>query len=394
MTIRHWTLMLVLALLLPVLAACGGGEVVSPGNEYGTGGSDTDSSSTVGADGVDRSRLANELYFYNWSDYIDPELLEDFEAEYGVRVILDTYDSNEDMIAKVRAGNSGYDIVVPSDYAVQIMGEENLLLELDRSLLTNYGSLETDLLGLYFDPTNTLSLPYFYGITGIAYNRAALEELGIATPVDSWSLLFDPGLAGQISGRFSMLDDEREAPAAVLKWLGRSVNETEPSELSEVEAILINQKPFLASYSSSDVNRRLASGEYIAAHAWSGTALQARSGLEGEFSGNPDINFVIPQEGGVIWMDNVAILADSPNAYTAHVFINFLMRPEIAARNTEWVGYLTPNAEAVDLLSEELTTLYAEGFAPSEETLERLEWIERNAATAAFTDLWTVVKGE
>jgi spermidine/putrescine transport system substrate-binding protein len=394
MTIRRWTLIFIMAVLLPVLAACGGGEAASPGNEYGSSGSETDSSSTVGADGVDRSRLSDELYFYNWSDYIDPELLEEFEAEYGVRVILDTYDSNEDMIAKVRAGNSGYDIVVPSDYAVQIMSAENLLLELDRSLLTNYGSLDPELLGLYFDPTNTVSLPYFYGITGIAYNRAELEALGISTPVDSWALLFDPALAGQISGRFSMLDDERETPGAVLRWLGRSVNETDPAALAEVEQILITQKDLLASYTSSDVNRRLAGGEYVAAHAWSGTAVQARSGLEGEFSGNADIDFVIPQEGGVIWMDNMAILADSPNAYTAHVFMNFLLRPEIAARNTDWVGYLTPNAGAVDLLSDEIKALYAEGFAPSEETLERLEWIERNEETEAFTDLWTVVKGE
>jgi spermidine/putrescine transport system substrate-binding protein len=393
MVARRWALIFILALLLPVLAACGGGAATSPGNEYGTGGSDTDSSA-VGADGVDRSRLASELYFYTWSDYIDPALLDQFEEEYGVRVILDTYDSNEDMIAKVRAGNTGYDIVVPSDYAIQIMSAEGLLLELDRSLLSNYGSLNPELLGLYFDPSNTVSLPYFYGITGIAYNRAALEALGIPTPVDSWALLFDPALAGQISGRFSMLDDERETPGAVLRWLGQSVNETDAAILAKTQQILIDQKPFLASYSSSDVNRRLAGGEYVAAHAWSGTALQARNGLEGEFSGNPDIEFVIPKEGGVIWMDNLAILADSPNAYTAHVFINFLMRPDIAARNAEWVGYLTPNVEAVNLLSEEITALYAEGFAPSDETIDRLEWIERNEATSAFTDLWTVVKGE
>jgi spermidine/putrescine transport system substrate-binding protein len=218
--------------------------------------------------------------------------------------------------------------------------------------------------------------------------------LGISTPVTSWSLLFDPAIAGQISGRFSMLDDEREAPAAVLKWLGRSVNETQPSELSEVESILITQKSLLAAYNSSDVNRKLASGEYVAAHSWSGAALQARNGLDGEFSGNADIRFVIPDEGGVIWMDNLAILADSPNAYTAHVFINFLMRPDIAARNANYIGYLTPNVPALDLLDATVKALYEEGFAPNDVTIERLEWIERNEATAAFTDLWTVVKGE
>jgi spermidine/putrescine transport system substrate-binding protein len=123
-------------------------------------------------------------------------------------------------------------------------------------------------------------------------------------------------------------------------------------------------------------------------------AMQARNGLGDEFAGNPDIEFVIPKEGGTIWMDNLAILADSPNAYTAHVFINYLLRPEVAARNAEYVGYLSPNKDAVPLLSEEVRALYAEGFAPDAATLERLEWIERNDATTVFTDLWTAVKGE
>jgi spermidine/putrescine transport system substrate-binding protein len=158
--------------------------------------------------------------------------------------------------------------------------------------------------------------------------------------------------------------------------------------------LLQAQKPLIAAYNSSDVNRKLASGEYVIAHAWSGMAMQARNGLGEEFSGNPDIAFVIPKEGGTIWMDNLAILADSPNAYTAHVFINFLLRPEIAARNAEYVGYLTPNKDAVPLLSAETKALYAEGFAPDEAMLERLEWIEKNDGTAVFTDLWTAVKGE
>ena len=122
--------------------------------------------------------------------------------------------------------------------------------------------------------------------------------------------------------------------------------------------------------------------------------MQARNGLGDEFSGNPAIDFVIPKEGGTIWMDNLVILNDSPNAYTAHVFINFLMRPEIAARNAGYVGYITPNKDAVPLLPQEVQDLYAAGFAPNEELLKRLEWIKRSAETVAFTDLWTAVKGE
>lgn len=402
-----------LALLL-LLAACGSQDPTSsPGNEYGSSGDSTDSSGGAAApaptsapgaaDGdlqVDQSRLSSELYFYNWSDYIDPELIEEFEAEYGVRVIMDIFASNEDMLADVRAGNSGYDIIVPSDYAVQTAIIEDLAQPLDKSLLPNLRHIDPGLLGQYFDPENSHSVPYMYGITGIAYNKARLEELGLPSTIDSWQAILDPALLQQYTDAndglrvVSMLDDEREVPGAALRYLGRSVNDTDSAVLQEVQAILQAQKPFLAGYNSESVNRSLASGEYLIAHAWSGMAMQARTGLGDEFTGDPNIEFVIPKEGGVIWMDNLMILADSPNAYTAHVFINYLMRPEVAARNTEYVGYLTPNLDAVELLSQEIKDLYAQGFAPDAEMLERLEWIERTEESSAFTDLWTVVKGE
>lgn len=385
----NWTrrTILLFAILVPLLAACGNQSTESPGNEYGS--APAPAADTPASDGIDRTKLASELYFYNWSDYIDPETLELFEQEYGVRVIYDTYDANEDMIAKVRAGNSGYDIVVPSDYAVQIMVDEELVQPLDKSLLTNIGSMNKNYLGVYFDPENRYSVPYLLGLTGIAYNSEFFPN-----GVDSWSALFDPANLSAIQGKFSMLEDERETPGAALKFLGQSLNTTDAALLQRAQELLIAQKPFLAAYNSADVNRKLASGEYVIAHAWSGMAMQSRNGLGDEFSGNPAINFVIPKEGGTIWMDNLVILSDSPNAYTAHVFINFLMRPEIAARNAGYVGYITPNVGAVPLLPQEVQDLYAAGFAPNDELLKRLEWIKRSAETTAFTELWTVVKGE
>lgn len=387
----NWTrrTILLFAILLPLLTACGNQSTESPGNEYGSAPAADAPTTVVASDGVDRTKLASELYFYNWSDYIDPETLELFEQEYGVRVIYDTYDANEDMIAKVRAGNSGYDIVVPSDYAVQIMVDEELVQPLDKSMLTNLGSMNKNYLGVYFDPENRYSVPYLLGLTGIAYNSEFFPN-----GVDSWSALFDPANLSAIQGKFSMLEDERETPGAALKSLGQSLNTTDAALLQQAQELLIAQKPFLAAYNSADVNRKLASGEYVVAHAWSGMAMQARNGLGDEFSGNPAINFVIPKEGGTIWMDNLVILSDSPNAYTAHVFINFLMRPEIAARNAGYVGYITPNTGAVPLLPQEVQDLYAAGFAPNDELLKRLEWIKRNAESAVFTDLWTIVKGE
>ncbi|HWQ15692.1 MAG TPA: spermidine/putrescine ABC transporter substrate-binding protein [Roseiflexaceae bacterium] len=383
-----------LAAALLLLAACGGAPPATPPTaapaEPTAAPAEPTAAPAAGDElQVDRSKLAGELRFYNWTDYVDPTVLEDFEKEYGVKVIVDNYDANEDMIAKVRAGGSGYDVVAPSDYAIQIMAADGLIAKLDKAMLPNIKHIEPDLLNKYFDEGNVYSVPYLYGLTGIAYSKAAFPD-----GVDSWAALFDPAQVEKVKGQVSMLDDERETPGAALKYLGKSLNETDPAVLAEVEKLLMDQKPFIAAYNSSDVNRKLASGEYVIAHAWNGMAMQARNGLGEEFSGNPDIQFVIPKEGGTIWMDNLAILADSPNAYTAHVFINFMLRPEIAVRNAEYVGYLTPNKDAVPLLSEETKALYAQGFAPDAEMLRRLEWIERNDRTAAFTDLWTKVKGE
>ncbi|NTU81900.1 MAG: spermidine/putrescine ABC transporter substrate-binding protein [Chloroflexales bacterium] len=329
------------------------------------------------------------LYFYNWGDYIDPTLLEKFQAESGVSVVVDTFEANEPMIAKVRAGGSGYDVVVPTDYAVQVMATDGLLAPLDKGQLSNLGNLDPALMGLYFDKTNTYSVPYIYGTTGIAYSRKAFPD-----GVDSWAALFDPAQLEKVRGKASMLDDEREAPGAALHYLGESLNSTDPAMLDQAKGLLLAQKPFLATYNSSNFQRLLASGEYVIAQAYNGDALLARRGLEEEFSGNPDIAFVIPKEGGTIWMDNLAILAESPNKAAAHKFIDFMLRPDIAARNAEYVGYPTPNKAAREQVSEEMVALYAEGFAPDENTYDRLEWIERNAGAEVFSELWAQVKGQ
>ncbi|NTV64505.1 MAG: spermidine/putrescine ABC transporter substrate-binding protein [Oscillochloris sp.] len=371
---KRWFLLF--ALLAVALSGCGGTPSAAP------------ATATLD-DTVDQSRLSQDLYFYNWSDYIDPSVLADFEREYGVRVIVDTFDANEDMLAKIRAGNSGYDLVAPSDYAVQTIELEGLAQPLDKALLTNLKHIDPTLLGQYFDPQNSISVPYLLGITGIAYNSDDFPN-----GVDSWAALFDLANLEKYKGKVSMLEDERETPAAVLRYLGKSINDTDPADLQEVQNLLIAQKPYLAAYNSGDVNRKLASGEYVIAHAWSGHAMQARNGLGDEFSGNPKIDFVIPKEGGTIWMDSLVILKDSPNAYTAHVFINYLMRPDVAARNADYIGYITPNKDAVPLLSQKVRDLYAAGYAPSPELMQRLEWIHRDETTKVFTDLWTVVKGE
>jgi spermidine/putrescine transport system substrate-binding protein len=338
---------------------------------------------------VDRSKLSQALNVYAWSDYIAPEVLESFQEEYGVAVSVDTFGSNEDMIAKVRPGSSGYDVAQPSDYAVQIMASENLLAPLDKAMLPNLANIKPENLDLYFDKGNQYSVPFNYGTTGLAYSKKAFP-----TPPDSWAVVFDAAQAEQIKGQFSMLDDAREVPGAALKFLGKSLNDTDAASLAQVEELLKAQKPFLAAYDSDTVSRKLAAGEVVIAQCYNNVALQARMGIEGDFDGNPDIGFFIPKEGGTIWQDNFVVLADSPNQYTAFVFLNYMLRADVAAKNTEYNLGLSPNAAAEKLLPADLGTLYGEGFAPDADTVKRLEWIERNDATGAFDTLWTAVKGE
>lgn len=384
---RHHSMAGLLLTVLMALSACGGGNTASPAAP--TAVADTAAPTTATDDQVDRSKLSAKLSVYNWADYIDPAVAKQFQEEYGVEVTVDVYDSNEDMIAKVRTGSSGYDIVVPSDYAVDIMVKDKLLAPLDKSLLPNIKNLKKENMGLYYDTENTYSLPYNQGLTGIAYLKSKFP-----TPIDSWGIFFDPAQAEKIQGQFSMLDDEREVPGAALRYLGKSLNDTDPANIAQVEELLKAQKPFVAAYDSSSVSRKLASGEIVAGHIYNNNALQARLGLEGEYPGNPDVVFVMPKEGGTIWQDNLAILADSPNSYTAHVFINFMMRPDVAAANVQYVLGITPNAEAEKLLPEDLKAAYKDGFAPDAEMFKRLEWIVRNEQSGVFTDLWTAVKGE
>ena len=336
---------------------------------------------------VDRERLADQLYLYTWGDYFNPEVIAGFEQAYGVTVSIDTYSSSEELLAKLRLGNTGYDVVVPADYAVDIAIREGLLARLNKENLPNLGHLNPANVGQYYDPQNTYSAPYFAGVTGIAYNTKYITE-----PPTSWAALFEPALLEAYKGRVSMLDDEREGPGAALRYLGHSLNTTDPAALAAAEELLRQQKPYLAMYNSADYHRKLAAEELLIAQAWSGGAALAHVGLP-DLPGNPNIAFVVPEEGGTRFQDNLAVLADSPSQYTAELFINYLLDPQVAAQNTDYVLYQTPNLSALPLLALETKQLYATSFGPPDDvTLERLEWIKRGDNLTIFTELWTRVK--
>ncbi len=366
-------------LLVFVLAACGTNATPTSTPAAATSAAPTPASDTNTSDSVDRSKLAEELHVFAWGEYIPEEVVAAFEHEYNVKVTVDTYSSNEEMAAKVRAGSSGYDIVQPSDYMVALLAEGGYLAEINPANIPNLHNIDPANMGLYYDPDNKYSVPYLWGTTGIAFDTTAVEPAP-----DSWAILFDPAKLEPYKNRTSMLNDEREVIGAALRYLGKDQNSADAADLAAAKALLTAQKPLLAKYNSDNVYQDLASGEIILAQAWSGD-----TGLA--MIDNPNIGWVIPKEGGVIWQDNLAILKETPNQYTAETFINFLLRPEIGAQIAEFTGYLTPNTAAAPLVSDQLKQIY-QIIQPDAATRQRLDWLRKGANATAFSDVWAQVK--
>lgn len=332
---------------------------------------------------VDRSRLVDELHVFHWSEYIDPAIYDQFEQEFGVHVVEDNFASNEDLLAKLQAGATGYDIIVPSDYMVAIMISQNMLAKLDKSNIPNLENLDPKFTGLPFDPNGDYSVPYQWGTTGIGYRTDLVDE-----EITSWASIFDPANAEKYAGKIAMLNDAREAMAAALKYKGHSLNSTDPAELDEAKAVLMQQKPWLAKYDSESYNDDLVSGDLVIAHGWSGDIFVA----QGE---DENIAYVIPEEGGVVWVDNVAIPATTTGdrQYTAETFINYLLEPEIGAQITNFVWYGSPNAAALPFIDEEIVGDPA--IYPPPEVMERLEFIrDVGEATTLYDRLWTEIKSQ
>lgn len=323
--------------------------------------------------------LADTLRIYNWSDYVGPTTYSDFEERFGVTVVEDVFENNEEALAKIEAaGGGGWDIVVPSDYMVDIMIKKGLLAEIDQSTFTNFSNLDPSFVGLSFDPENRYSVPYKWGTTGYGVRLDKVQS----DLVGSWDALWDE----EYGGRIGMLNEIRETIGAALKRLGYSLNSVDESELQEAADSLIEQKPLVKSYNSSTFKELIQTGETWLQHGWSGEMTQAK--VE-----DPDkIDYVIAQEGGTLWIDNMVVLASSPNRYTAEVFMNYILEPEVEAAIVNSVLFATPNAAAMDQLDPEVRDNPA--IFPAQEVIDRLEIIEDvGDATPLYDELWTRVKG-
>ena len=298
----------------------------------------------------------NTLTIYNWGDYIDPDLIKRFEKETGISVVYETFDSNEAMMTKIKQGGTAYDIAVPSEYMIDKMLEEKLLLPLDHSKLPNLKNIDPRFMDLPFDPENKYSVPYFWGTVGIVYNPKMLHNKEIT----GWNDLWDPDLKNEIL----MIDGAREVIGMGLNSLGYSLNDTNKDHLREAKRKLDTLTPNIKAIVGDEIKMLMANEEASIGLVWSGDAADI-------MSENEDLDYVVPIEGSNLWFDNMVIPKTAKNTEAAHQFINFMLDPEIAAQNTEWVCYSTPNKEALKFMPEEMTE--DERFYPSEELTKKLE---------------------
>ncbi|MBO9306087.1 spermidine/putrescine ABC transporter substrate-binding protein [Thermomicrobium sp.] len=343
----------------------------------------TEASPRVGAaipDYVDRSKLDKELNFYNWSEYIDPDILTEFQETYGVKVTMDIYASNEDLLAKLQGGATGYDVIVPSDYMVSIMINLGLLEPLDYSVIKTIANIDPENLKSYYDPDNTYSVPYMWGTSGYSYDTSVLGE-----DLASWKEVFEP--RPEVRGKVVMLDDQREVIGAALMYLGYEINETSDDALAKAKQLLLTQKPYVLAYSSQNNDDLLVAGEALIAHIWTGDALMSEQE-------KPTLRYVIPTEGCTVWQDNLCVPKTAPHKYTAMVFIDFLNRPDIAGRNANYIMYGSPNKAAREQGYIDQEVLNNPGVYPPPEVWKRLQWIKDVGEEGALKldRLWTEIK--
>ncbi|MFN3491584.1 MAG: spermidine/putrescine ABC transporter substrate-binding protein, partial [Anaerolineales bacterium] len=275
------TLFYMLVLLALVLSAC------APATEQE---SNTGTESTVTSDRCgDPSQLASKIYFYTWVEYIDPAIKEQFKEECGVEVVETNFDSNETLLATLQAGGADYDVIVPSDYMVQILIQEGYLMELDFNIITNIANMDDLNVNQYFDPEQKYTVPYFWGTSGFAVDTNVVKDYK-----PSWRMLFDPN--SPYCGKISMLDDQREAIGAALMYLGYSLNSTDPAQLEEAKNLLIEQSKCVRAYDSQTNDDLIITGETVFGHMWTGDAILA--GIP-DSGGRDGIVYVIPEEGCV-----------------------------------------------------------------------------------------------
>jgi spermidine/putrescine-binding protein len=339
---KKWICIALSAVLLLAFAACK--KTIEVDNE-------------TFADGDQYEYIGGELNVLNWGEYIDPDLMNLFEQETGVKINYIEMTSNEEMFMKLSSGDSNYDICVPSDYIIEQMIRQNMLLPLDYSKIPNAKNIDPKMIEITngFDPGNKYSLPYMWGTVGILYNTTMVDE-----PVDSWGILWNEKYAGSIW----MYDSVRDTIGITLKYLGYDLNTRNADEVAAARDKLIEQAPLRKGWGTDDMRQSMIEGNEAIAVIYSGDAFLC-------MDENEDLAYSVPKEGSNVWFDNMVILKNAKNVEAAHAFINFLNDGNIAARNTEYIYYSTPNAAAMERLDAYFTE--NETYNPPQDVLDRCE---------------------
>lgn len=318
-----------------------------------------------------------ELNLFIWTEYIPESVISDFEEETGIQVNMSTYSSNEDMLAMVRSESEGaYDVIVPSDYMVELMAAQDMLEELDKDKLTNLDNLNEAYLNPSYDPDNTYSVPYLGGVAAIAVNTSMVD-----IDITSYDDLFDPSLENSIVA----LDDYRAVIGMTAKSMGYSMNETDPTRLSEISDKLMTIKDNISLYDSDSPKSAMISGDAAVGYMWSAEIALA-------MEENPDVEVVYPSEGAYLFMDNLAISKGAKNYDNAMTFINYILDDETMVKIATEYPYLMPNEAALETLGEEYASNQAKN--PPTEVIENGEYIQNldTDTLAIYDEMWTNLK--
>lgn len=337
----------------------------------------------------------NVIHFYNWSDYIDEATLPNFEAETGIKVVYDVFDSNEVLEAKLLSGQSGFDLVVPTNDFLGKQIKAGAFLKLDKSKLPNLVNLDPVIMKALeeVDPGNEYAFPYMWGTTGIGYNEEkVLAALGENAPLDSWDLVFNPqNLAKLQSCGVAMLDAPTEIMSSALKYLGLNPNSTSSSDYKKAEDLLMSLRPYVTYFHSSRYINDLANGDICVAVGWSGDVSQAAARAE-EANNGVSVTYTIPKEGALMWFDMLAIPKDAKNIEDTHTLLNYLLKPEVTADITNYVWYANANPASYPLVDAEIINDVS--IFPTADVKNNL-WIAKvlpPSTNRVITRSWTKVK--
>jgi putrescine transport system substrate-binding protein len=371
---------LVSASCLLLLVACGKKEEAPPAA--------ADAATAAPAVDTDEEKVVN---VYNWSDYIDTEVLKDFEKETGVKVNYEVMDSNELLETKLVAGRTGYDVVVPSASFLARQIKAGVYQKLDKSKLDNLKNLDPDITKRLevFDPGNEHAVNYMWGTSGVAYNEEAIKAAMPDAPVDSFAMFWDPKVVSKFAKcGVSVLDAPSEVVGTVLIYLGKDANSENPEDLKAAEKVLMSVRPYVRNIHSSAYIEQLAGGEICLALGWSGDVLQAKSRAE-EAQKPFTIKYNIPKEGAVMFFDELAVPADASHVKNAHLFINFLLRADVAAKNSNFISFANSNAASWPSVNPEVKN--NPGIFPTAEMMPKLvpDLPESAEFTRSLTRTWT-----